>query len=208
MFRSIHMCLFAIAVALLVIVMGCGEAAHDAPGKGGQNGGAAAADAEQTVSLGSLLREINSAPADAAVREFLAPLRWSTYLFFALAIPCLLLRSWVTAGAMVATGLSINIFGAHFVAHPWTMLILFVLIVAVCLYGVVDAWLAKRACDKAEKVIDVTTMVTENLPEGEAIKLGIVHEGPEVEDMVRSVVGASKKRLRAAGKIKPKAASA
>lgn len=198
MVRTIHIALITVALVLSIVLAGCeskeyAEAKRDA---------GVVQPTDAAASLGSILREISSAPASPEVSEFLRPLSKLGYLFFILAIPCVFTRSWVSAGVMVAIGVGINVLGSWLIGFSWSVMLFIALFVGVALYLAVDAWRAKRGKARVEAALDVEAEVIENEPEGRAIKDGVIKRGPKAVAIVKPVISAAKNRLKAAGKIK------
>lgn len=198
MVRIIRIVFLVVALAISVILAGC-EGKGDAEA---ERDAEVVQPVDETPSFGSVLREISSAPASPAVVEFLRPLSKLGYLFFLLAIPCIFTRSWVSMGVMVAIGVGINILGSWLIGFAWSVMLFVALLVGVTLYLAIDVWLAKRGKARVEAVLDTEVAIIENIPEGRAVKDGVIELGEEKVALVKPVISASKKRLRAAGKIK------
>lgn len=146
------------------------------------------AKATPARSVGSVLRDIGSAPASAAVTDFVQPWRWIGPAVVAAGVGAFILGGAATGWSMVALGAGVTFLGASVLQYPWLSLILVV---------VLGAWmvgLVKRGQSVKDGMAKVVEAV-EQAPHKEEITKALKEQGPAVVQLVRSVVDPIKVKL-------------
>ena len=155
--------------------------------------------------VGQYLQAIGSAPAGAAVTKGLQPYFGVGLGFIVAGGIAVFLGMRANGVALCLMGVACTMVGVLFTQYPFVAL-LPAIIAGLIVY---DRWREKRRRQAAEGVVEklegTVEVLAENIekaPEaGEVVKTAIKAAGPEVESLVRSVVGPIKTKLKKLGKI-------
>lgn len=170
-------------------------------GCSGKKKAAQSSQSPQTSRLASTLQDIGGAPASLLVAEPMRP-------FFAAGLGFIILGGLTLCLGGRAAGFTLLILGAFtsatgvlFVQYPWAVLVLALVAGVVAVLAAYDRLRARRELADNREALEATAEVIQKLPEGKAIKNGLVSLGEEVEDKVRAVIDPIKEKLKIEGRI-------
>lgn len=139
-------------------------------------------------SVGSVLRDLGSAPASAQVAEFVKPYRMIGPIIVVAGIAAFFLGGAATGWSMIAMGAAATFIGASVMQYPWLALILVV---------VLGAWMVGlvRRGKKTEGGLSELVQVIQEAPHKKEITAALNAKGIKVTSKVRAVVDPIKQAL-------------
>lgn len=169
-----------------------------AAGCGGRREPAAAAPSS---GLAAALRDIGGAPAALSVSEPMRPFFAAGLGFIVLGGLVLCLGGRGGGLTLLALGALTTATGVLFVQYPWAVLLLALAAGGAAALAAHDRLRARRELSRSREALAAAAEVIQKLPEGEAMKRGLVAMGAKTEAKVRSVITPIKEELRRDGRI-------
>lgn len=189
---KIAFCVIAAAAlcSAMIVAGGCLDRqttgnATAAPGPGESSAKATTAGGK---SVGSVLRDLGSAPASGDVVAFVQPYRLIGPIVVVAGIAAVFLGGAATGWSMIAMGAAATFLGASVMQYPWLALVL------VSLLGIWMIGLVRRS-KKVDDALGEIVPAIQKAPHKKEITDALKSKGMEVTERVRPVVDRIKRKI-------------
>lgn len=162
------------------------------------------------ASVGTVLRDLGTAPASLMVSEAMRPFFLAGLGFIVLGGLAFCFGGKGTGLTLMGIGALTTAAGVLFIQYPWMVLALALAAGLAALFAVHGSWRARRSLRnkteelaQADAAMAVIAEKIQTVKGGERVKAGIKAAGPDAVNTVRRVIGPIKDKLTREGKIKP-----